>query len=226
MQKPKSLAMMNTQPLNNNYIDFKTTQNINQLFQDRHSAISLQIGGGTYGQYQNKSNSRFSQKANTRSGSSKIFGVAKNTDNYNIRYTKYHQIYANQTNGTTNAPSSGPATGPIRAVQKKNEKLTNNRISTMDELARGRKDGNRPSSNKRKTLSHQVKRATSPKSSTYYSKNNEVERPKFIKPSYQKIVSATNGFEIYKAEKVYSETRPIKTKQSKRVGSKKKNRIR
>lgn len=215
MQKPKSLAMMNTQPLNNNFIDFKNAQNnINKLFQDRHSAISLQIGGGTYGQYQNKSNSRFSQKAKNRSGSSKIFGVTKNADNYNVRYNKYHQIYANKANG------------PIRAIQKKNENFANHRISTMDELARGRKDGKRPTSNKRKTLSNQSKRPTSPKAATFYNKSNEIDRPKFIKPIHQKIVSATNGFEIYKAEKVYSEGRPMKQKQSKRLGSKKQNRIR
>lgn len=207
--------MMNTQPLNNNFIDFKNAQNnINKLFQDRHSAISLQIGGGTYGQYQNKSNSRFSQKAKNRSGSSKIFGVTQNADNYNVRYNKYHQVYANKANG------------PVRAIQKKNENFANHRISTTEELARGRKDAKRPASNKRKTLSNQSKRPTSPKAATFYGKSNEIDRPKFIKPIHQKIVSATNGFEIYKAEKVYSEVRPMKPKQSKRLGSKKQNRIR
>jgi len=63
MKKPKSLAMMSTQPLNNNYIDFKNAHNFNKIMPDKHSAISLQIGGGTYNQYQHKTNSRVSQKA-------------------------------------------------------------------------------------------------------------------------------------------------------------------
>lgn len=96
---------MNTQPLNN-YIDFKSTQNYTRLVPDRHSAISLQIGGGTYNQYSNTQKSRLSQKAKNRSGSNKAFAQMGNMDNYNIRYTKYHQIYANKT------------TGPVKAVQK------------------------------------------------------------------------------------------------------------
>lgn len=106
MQKPKSVGMMNTQPLNNNYIDFKSTQNYTNLFPDRHSALSLQIGGGTYNQNSAKQKSRISQKAKNRSGSNKMFAQMNNMDNYNIRYTKYQQLYTNNT------------TGPVRAIQK------------------------------------------------------------------------------------------------------------
>ena len=111
IQKPKSLAMMSTQPLNNNYIDFKNVNNFKKLIPVKNSAISLQIGGGTYNQYQNKTHSRISQKAKNRSGSSKAFGGLKNQEKYNIRYTKYHQIYSNKANQ------------PVRALQKKHDKL-------------------------------------------------------------------------------------------------------
>lgn len=111
MQKPKSLAMMSTQPLNNNYVDFKKPQNINKIIPNKQSAISLQIGGGTYNQYQNKTNSRISQKAKNMIGSNKGFRGMKNQGNCNIRYTKYHQIYSNKVNQ------------PIRALQKKNDNL-------------------------------------------------------------------------------------------------------
>ena len=209
MLKPKSLAMMNTQPLNNNYIDFKNTQKYQKLIPERQSAISLQIGGGTYNQYQNKTNSRISQKAKTRSGSNKLFMASKNPDNYNIRYTKYHQIYSNKVNG------------PIRAIQKKNEKMVNHKISSMDEIARGRKEHKRPGSNKRKSYSNKNKRPTSPKAGAFYGKIMGVERPKFItKPTHQKIASATQGFEFYKQERAYAENRPVKAKQQKKPSSK------
>jgi hypothetical protein len=216
MQKPKSLGMMNTQPLNNNYTDFKNTQNFNRLFPDRHSAISLQIGGGTYSQYSNKQKSRLTQKAKNRTASNKLFGAANNNlDNYNIRYTKYHQIYANKANA------------PVKAIQKKNEKFANTKISTMEEIARGRRDSKRIASGKRKTHSQQAKRPTSPKATTYYGQINDVERPKFLgKTMHQKIASATAGFDIYKAEKAYADAKPVKSKHSKSVTSKKQARIR
>ncbi len=88
MQKPKSLAMIRTQPLNNNYIDFKKTQDFTKMIPDRHSAMSLQIGGGTYSQYQNKTNSRIGQKAKNRAGSSQGFNGMKNLEN-NVNYAHY-----------------------------------------------------------------------------------------------------------------------------------------
>lgn len=106
MQKPKSMGMMNTQPLHN-YADNSNPQNYNRLFPDRNSAISLQIGGGTYSQYTGKQKSRLSQKAKNRSGvSTKMFVGPSVVDNYNVRYTKYQQIYANKVNA------------PIKAIQK------------------------------------------------------------------------------------------------------------
>ena len=100
--------MMRTQPLNNNYIDFKNTQDLTKLLPDRHSAMSLQIGGGTYSQYQNKTNSRISQKAKNRAGSSQGFSGTKNFDN-NINYANYQKIYSN-------------IGQPIRAIQRKHNK--------------------------------------------------------------------------------------------------------
>lgn len=117
--------------------------------------------------------------------------------------------------------------GQSRQYRNKNEKLTNNRISTMEEMARGRKEGKRQFSHKRKTGSSQGKRPTSPKASTFYGKINGMDRPKFItKPHHQKMISATNGFELYQPDKVYADARPGKFKQQKRLGSKKQARIR
>ena len=106
MTKPKSMGMMNTQPLNNYYNNFSNAQNYNRLFPDRNSAISLQIGGGAYHQNINQKKSRLSQKAKNRTGGTKIFGNLNNLESYNIRYNKYHEIYANNHNG------------PIKAIQK------------------------------------------------------------------------------------------------------------
>lgn len=106
MQKPKSMGMMNTQPLNNNYTDFKNVQNYNKFYPDKNSAVSLQIGGGTYTQHTAKQKSRLSHKAKNRTGTAKMLAEMNNLDTYNIRYNQYHQIYANKGNG------------PVRAIQK------------------------------------------------------------------------------------------------------------
>ena len=85
----------------------------------------------------------------------------------------------------------------------------------------------RPASNKRKSFSNKAKRPTSPKVGAFYGRINGMERQKFIpKSKQQKISSATQGFELYKTEVAYSEARPIKLKQNKRVNSKKQQRIR
>ena len=97
----------------------------------------------------------------------------------------------------------------------------------MDELSRGRKENKRANSSKRKAGSHQSKRPTSPKLATFYGNINNYEKPMISKPHYhQKVISATNGFEIYnKAEKAYTH-KPTKGKGGKRGGSKKQTRIR
>lgn len=105
MHKPKSMGFMNTQPLNNNYTEFAKQANYNNMvYPDKHSALSLQIGGGTYNHTRGKA--KFAQKAKNRSGSNKMFQNANNHDNFQGRYSKYHQIYANNANH------------PIKAVQK------------------------------------------------------------------------------------------------------------
>jgi hypothetical protein len=201
MPKPKSLGMMNTQPLNN----FSSSQNYNRMYPDRHSAMSLQIGGGTYAQYANKRKARLGQK---------IKNVG-NMDNMNIRYTKYHQIYANKANV------------PVKAIQKKNEKITNNRIANVEDIARGRKEGKRQPSSKRKTVSSHAKRPISPNLNTFYGKIGGMEQNNFMKkgPSHNKFLSATNGFDVYKGEKVYANN-SNKSKSMKRPSSKKQTRIR
>ena len=211
------MGLMNTQPLQN-YADITNNQNYNRLFPDRNSAISLQIGGGNYNQYSNKQKYRFSQKAKNRSGvQSKLFLGANNIDNYNIRYTQYQNIYANMNNG------------PIKAIQKKNEKFTNNKISTMEELARGRKEHKRQMSGKRKTYSQNSKRPTSPKASTFYGPFTAIEKPSYngnfaISNLHQSLLK-TDLFNI--VEKVYANPNPNKHKNnSKRLGSKKQMRIR
>lgn len=158
---------MNTQPLQN-YTDSQNNQNYNRLFPDRNSAISLHIGGGNYNQYLNKQKTRFSQKAKNRSGvQSKMFVGMNNIDNYNIRYTQYQNIYANMNNG------------PIKAIQKKNEKFTNNKITAIEEFARGRKESKRQMSGKRKTLSQNSKRPTSPKAATFYGQFTAMDKPSY-----------------------------------------------
>lgn len=103
--------------------------------------------------------------------------------------------------------------------------MTNNRIP-IEELARSRKE-KRQSSHKRKPHSNQAKRPTSPKAATFYGQYSGMERPKFVgKPQHHKIVSATNGFEMFQADRVYTDARPNKAKNLKRVGSKKQARIR
>ena len=202
MPKPKSLGMMNTQPLNN----FSNSQNYNRLYPDRHSAISLQIGGGTYSQYANKRKSRLGQKMNN-------MGNMANNDNMNVRYTKYHQIYANKGNA------------PVKAIQKKNEKIANNRIAPGEEVIKG---GKRHTSNKRKTGSSHAKRPISPNLNTFYGKIGAIDQNNFIKkgPMHNKFLSATNGFEAYnKTEKVYA-NKPAKGKSIKRPTSKRQTRIR
>lgn len=207
MQKPKSLAMMRTQPLNNNYIDFKNTQDLTKLIPDRHSAMSLQIGGGTYSQYKNKTNSRITQKAKTRAGSSQGFAGSKHFEN-NINYANYQKIYSN-------------ANQPIRAIQRKHHKSMGKKIPTMGEHSQGRKEVKRPPSNKRKAYSNKPKRPVSPKAGAFYGKIMGVERPKFVsKSKHHKIASATHGFEFYNAEKVYNDNKQIKITQNRKVNSK------
>jgi len=97
----------------------------------------------------------------------------------------------------------------------------------MEEIARGHKDSRRHTSNPRKAISNHSKRATSPKTAMFYGKKSAMDRQKFVKSGHQKIVSVTNGFELYKAEKAYADVRPVKAKQhSKRPLSKKQHRIR
>ena len=213
MQKPKSMGMMSTQPLTSTYTDYSKVP-YNLLFPDRHSALSLQIGSSTYSQHPYKqkrlnqknktADSNLSQKAKNRSASNKMFVPQPPGDAFNVRYNKYHQIYAQKHHG------------PIKAMQKKNEKLVN-RMTKIEEVARNRK-------NSRRSNSRKGKRPTSPKMDNFYG-NIQGEQRKFIRPSHQKIVSATNGFEAYKAERIYSESRHGKQKQ-KRATSKKQQRIR
>lgn len=163
--KPKSMGLMNTQPLQN-YTDVANPQNYSRLFPDRNSAMSLQIGGGNYNQYLNKQKNRFSHKAKNRSGvQSKLFVGMNNIDNYNIRYTQYQNVYANMNNG------------PIKAIQKKNEKFANNRISAIEELTRDRKESKRQMSGKRKTYSQNSKRPTSPKAVAFYGPFTAMDKP-------------------------------------------------
>ena len=114
------MGMMNTQPLSNQYQNSNAQKNYNRLFPERNSAVSLQIGGGTYSNLNNKQKVRLAQKAKNRSGVNKLLIGMNNYENYNVRYTKYHQIYANKSNG------------PVRVIQKKNEKLTSNRITKLE----------------------------------------------------------------------------------------------
>ena len=111
MQKPKSLGMMNTQPLNN-YKDFSAAQNYNKMIPDKHSAMSLQIGAGIFIDNNNvksinsfnKNSESYAKYANKRKA--RVGQKMKNMENMNIRYTKYHQIYANKANA------------PVKAIQK------------------------------------------------------------------------------------------------------------
>jgi hypothetical protein len=104
----------------------------------------------------------------------------------------------------------------LKPCKNKNEKLVN-RMSKIDEIARNRK-------NSRRSNSRKNKRPTSPKADNFYGQIQGEQR-KFIRPNHQKIVSATNGFEAYKAERIYSEARQGKHK-PKRATSKKQQRIR
>ena len=91
----------------------------------------------------------------------------------------------------------------------------------MDEFTRERKDRKRPASNKRKSFSSKAKRPTSPKVGAFYGKMAGMERTKFIsKSKHQKITSATQGLDLYKAEIAYPETRAMKIKQNKKINCK------
>lgn len=206
MHKPKSMGMMNTQPLNN-YKDYSNSMNYNNMMiPDRNSAMSLQIGNGNYAQYANKRKARLGQKMKN----------LNNMENMNIRYTKYHQIYTNKT-------ATG---GPIKAIQKKNEKFTTNRIATNDDGSRGRSSSKRQGSSKRKPVSSHAKRPISPNMNTFYGKIGAIDPTAMISKGIygNKFISATNGFEMFhNAEKVYTNgQQPVKATHAKRPTSNKK----
>ena len=86
MKKPKSMGLMNTQPLNK-FIDISNPHNFMKLYPDKNSAVSLQIGGGTYSQPSNIQKFRISQKAKNRSvANTKPISAISNIDKNNIRY--------------------------------------------------------------------------------------------------------------------------------------------
>jgi hypothetical protein len=111
------MGLMSTQPLASTYTDYSKVP-YNLLFPDRHSALSLQIGNSTYSQHPYKqkgrlnqknktADSNLSQKAKNRSASNKMFVPQQITqDAFNVRYNKYHQIYAQKHHG------------PVKALQK------------------------------------------------------------------------------------------------------------
>ena len=63
-----------------------------------------------------------------------------------------------------------------KLFKNKNEKFTNSKISTMEDLVRGRKEHKRQTSGKRKTNSQNAKRPTSPKGSTFYNPIDAVDQ--------------------------------------------------
>lgn len=159
MFKPKSLAMMKTQPLNNNFLEFKDTKDLTRMLREKHSAVSLQIGSKA--KQKGKVNSRISQKAKHRAGSSQGFNALKNLDNLN--YANYQH----------NLPSHHQ---PVRPMQRKHNKSIGKKVPSMGEHSRGRKEQQkRPQSHKRKAYSHKSKRPTSPPGGTFHAKINGME---------------------------------------------------
>ena len=86
MKKPKSMGLMNTQPLNK-FTDISNPHNFLKLYPEKVNAASLQIGGGTYSHPSNMQTFGISQKAKNRSNmNSKLIAGIGNIDKNNIRY--------------------------------------------------------------------------------------------------------------------------------------------
>ena len=119
--------------------------------------------------------------------------------------------------------------GLLRQFKNKNEKITNNKIAPNEDISRGRSNGKRTGSTKRKTLSGHSKRPISPNVNTFYGHIAGIDHTNLISKGnlHQKMISATNGFDMYnQAENVYANDKPLKSKSTKRPVSKKEARIR